>query len=56
MAKRTTSTLRIKLYATLLLAACVTLPWVLPAGGCKLDTTPLWGGRTSLDDEDGGSE
>jgi hypothetical protein len=53
---RSHSRVRTTLYATLVLAACVALPWLLPATGCQLDTRPLWGGRTALDEDDGGSE
>lgn len=54
MAKRKPSRARSIFYATLALAVCVLPPFLL--GNCKLDTTPLWGHRTSLDDEDGGSD
>ena len=54
MPKRKQSRVRTTLIATCVLAACVALPWLLPATGCQLDTRPLWGGRTALDDEDGG--
>jgi hypothetical protein len=40
MAKRTTSKTREKLYATLALAFCVSLPWVLLSPSCQLDTSP----------------
>lgn len=54
MAKRTAKSTRTKLAMLALFVACMSLPWVLPASGCNLDTRPLWGGRTQLDDEDAG--
>lgn len=54
MANRKPKALNV-LYATLALALCV-LPPLLMAD-CKLDTTPIWGGRTPLDqDDDAGDE
>ena len=52
------SRVRTTLYATLVLAACVALPWLLPATGCQLDTSPLHGPRAKWfeQDDDGGSD
>jgi hypothetical protein len=42
MAKRTTaSKTRTTLLASAVLFACVALPWLLPASGCELDTSPI---------------
>lgn len=39
MAKR--SKARTTFYATLLLALCMALPWLLSPSGCQLDTRPI---------------